>query len=83
MTVYVDDAQLPFRGMIMSHMAADTVEELHEMADKIGLQRKWFQNKRIPHYDVSVGKKAEAIKNGAIEVNSKALLLVMSRKYDA
>lgn len=82
MTVYVDDLEIPWKGMIMSHMAADTLEELHAMADKIGLKREWFQDKRVPHYDVSSNKKTLALEFGAIEVNSKALLIIMSRKYD-
>jgi hypothetical protein len=82
MTVYVDDAAIPRHGMIMSHMAADSLDELHAMADRIGLNRSWFQeHKRVPHYDVSASKKALAIKYGAREVDSRALLLVMSRKY--
>ena len=40
MSVYVDDPIWPFRGMMMCHMIADTPDELHAMADKIGMQRK-------------------------------------------
>lgn len=70
MTVYVDDAMIPFRNMLMSHMTADTVEELHAMADAIGLKRAWAQlppEHSIPHYDVSVGKRLMAIRAGAVE----------------
>tara|TARA_B100000315_G_C14590513_1_gene595501 strand:+ start:2834 stop:2959 length:126 start_codon:yes stop_codon:yes gene_type:complete len=35
--VYVDKVKRKFKRMIMSHMVADTVDELHRMADKIGL----------------------------------------------
>ena len=44
MTVYVDDMKADFapshrpgRKYILSHMIADTEEELHAMADKIGV----------------------------------------------
>lgn len=65
MTVYVDNAEIPFRGMLMSHLVADTLDELHEFAQGIGLRREWFQDKRLPHYDVSKSKAKEAIKAGA------------------
>jgi hypothetical protein len=52
------------------HMFADTLEELHAMADKIGMKRSWFQNKtRLPHYDLTVSKRRLAVKHGAIEDN--------------
>jgi len=68
--VYVDDMKFPFKmgrnvGK-MCHMYADTIEELHKMADTIGLKREWFQDKkRVPHYDVTLSKRALAIQNGA------------------
>lgn len=67
MAVYVDDAFIPFGRMLMCHMMADELDELHEMADAIGVSRRWFQDKSIPHYDVSKSKREEAIKLGAIE----------------
>jgi hypothetical protein len=68
MSVYIDEAVYPFRNMVMCHMVADTLEELHEMADKIGVQRKWFQDKKIPHYDICKSKRVLAIRHGAVEL---------------
>lgn len=69
MTVYVDDMYLrpmgQYKQMKMSHMIADTEEELHHMAKKIGLKRKWFQG---DHYDVSLLKREKALRNGAISI---------------
>lgn len=69
MTVYVDDMEAsynpshaPGRRYVMCHMIADTDRELHRMADKIGVARKWFQG---DHYDITKSKKALAIKAGA------------------
>ncbi len=78
MTVYVDDMYLypmgQFRGMKMSHMIADSLSELHRMADKIGVQRKWFQDKRSgPHYDIAISKRELAIANGAIPIELRTL----------
>jgi hypothetical protein len=69
MTVYVDDANIPFRGMIMSHLWADTLPELLAMVDAIGVQRRWLQ--RPPktswvHFDISFGKKKIAIAKGTV-----------------
>jgi hypothetical protein len=69
MTVYVDDARIPWRGWRMSHLQADTVDELHAFAQSIGLRRDWFQPGSRPeaaHYDVTDSKRAEAIAAGAI-----------------
>ena len=74
MAVYVDDMfrlkMGRFRRMKMSHMIADTDSELHAMADRIGLSRKWFQG---DHYDVCLSKRQLAVKNGAIEITLRQL----------
>lgn len=66
MTVYVDDMyKIPlgrFGRMKMSHMIATTDEELHEMAQRLGLRREWHQG---DHYDVSMEKRELAIRYGA------------------
>ena len=71
MSVYVDTARHPFRGYIMCHMIADTLEELHCMADQIGMERRWFQappKASHPHYDIPESKRAKALALGAQEV---------------
>ncbi len=73
MAVYVDKAMIPFRRMKMNHMIADTSEELLEMADKIGVARKWIQYQGTPseHFDICASKRLLAIKNGAEEITWK------------
>lgn len=69
MSVYVDDVRHRFRSMVMCHMWADTLPELLEMADRIGVQRKWLQQPPKAswvHFDIALTKKAAAIKAGAI-----------------
>lgn len=60
--VYVDDTKNRYGRMIMSHMIADTIEELHAMADKLDIDKKHFQNKdNRPHYDICQAKRKMAI----------------------
>lgn len=72
MAVYVDDVRFPYRGMIMCHLFADSDAELHAMADRIGIQRRWFQKPPRAswrHYDISLTKKREALRAGAIQTD--------------
>ncbi len=74
--VYVDDMNASYGRMVMCHMMADTIEELHEMAAALGLERAWFQPLSRPHYDVSKTRKAEAVRLGAVEVTQKELVRI-------
>lgn len=51
-------------------MFADSVDELHEFADKIGMRRQWFQDKKLPHYDLTAKRRELALSMGAIEVDT-------------
>lgn len=67
MTVYVDDIQ-KYAGGPWCHMWCDgDIDELHRMADTIGLKREWFQHKdkRFPHYDLRPTKREAALRAGA------------------
>jgi hypothetical protein len=66
----------------MCHMFADTVEELHAMADAIGMKREWFQPESTPHYDVSLSRRVQAIRLGAIECD-KYKVIELIRMYRA
>lgn len=81
MTAYVDHAQISYRGMLMNHLIADTLDELHAMAQQLGLQRAWFQSHdpRRPHYDIASTKRAEALRLGAVAVTSKELVRILAR----
>ena len=73
--VYVDNYNAPYGRMVMCHMMADSLDELHAMATAIGLKREWFQTpERFPHYDVSLSMKAKALKLGAIECTARELV---------
>lgn len=68
MTVYVDSMRAPFGRMLMCHMIADTEAELHAMADRIGVARRWYQG---DHYDIAQSKRRLAVEAGAVEITWK------------
>ena len=78
MSVYVDDMMVCVRNKnwrysTVCHLIADTEEELHQMADQIGLRRSWFQKKndQIPHYDLVRSKRVKVVRAGAVEISIK------------
>ncbi len=75
--VYVDTMRARFRRMVMCHMVADTEAELHEMADKIGVNRKWYQGN---HYDICLSKRAAALRQGAKEIGRRELVELIRAK---
>ena len=77
MPVYVDNVRIPYRGMLMSHMTADTLDEIHEMADRLEIFRKYFQfppKTRFPHYDIPAERREKALAFGAHAVSSRTSL---------
>jgi hypothetical protein len=82
MTVYVDDAHIPAsirngparHTSTWCHLFADTQDELHQFATRLGVRRTWFQpgpargdGSPSPywHYNLSVGKRQQALRLGA------------------
>ncbi len=82
MAVYVDDMKKPYRSMIMCHMLADTDDELHAMADQIGVARRWHQKAGThhSHYDIALSKRALALAAGALEVDRQAVARILRAK---
>ncbi|MDW9481112.1 DUF4031 domain-containing protein [Sinorhizobium meliloti] len=81
MAVYVDRSRNKLGRMITCHMLADTLGELHAMADKIGARRSWFQISRtgVPHYDIPLFRRAAALELGAVEVGRRETTAIMAR----
>ena len=89
MTVYVDDSLIPATvnriSSRWSHLFADTQDELHAFAQSIGLRRSWFQPgkpfagqpSRLWHYDVTEGKRRQAIAAGARPVAWRDAVQIM------
>ena len=68
MAVYVDDARIRWRGRVWSHMVADTPEELHRAAGRLGIGRGRAQDKgRTLHYDLPEHLRERAIELGVAE----------------
>lgn len=77
MTVYVDNMRARFGRMIMCHMIADNEDELHAMAQRIGVARRWYQG---DHYDICMAKREMAVRLGAVEVTLRALAAMNLRR---
>lgn len=80
MAIYVDplfatqpSQKWPYRQAC--HLTADTVEELHAFAKKLGLKRIWFQghhrNPLFWHYDLTENKRRQAILLGAVSLTTQ------------
>lgn len=73
--VYIDNMyKIPlgkFGRMKMSHMIADSQQELLEMVDKIGVKRRYIQHKGMlgEHFDIAIVKRKLAIQFGAKEIH--------------
>lgn len=84
MTVYVDSMRARLGRMIMCHMIADTEAELHAMADKIGVARRWHQGCGADsHYDIALGKRAMAVALGAVEITRRQCAAMIARRRAA
>jgi hypothetical protein len=85
MTVYVDDMRAKYGRMVMCHMIADTDAELHAMADRIGIARRWHQAPPAhdSHYDIALAKKSLAVAAGAVEITwRQAGCMTMRRRVE-
>jgi hypothetical protein len=89
MTAYVDELvvhenvrpSLRYLGQSWSHLWADTDDELHEFAAKIGMKRSWFQPHHVRnHYDLTPRRRLEAIRAGAVRQSLIGFLGALKRK---
>jgi hypothetical protein len=70
MSVYVDDAVVHWRDRRWAHLMADTLDELHAFAARLGIPRRAFQDKSSgAHYDVTAELRDEAIRLGAVAIS--------------
>ena len=83
MAVYVDNERIKWRGRLWCHLVADSLDELHAFAARIGLRRTWFQDRAsYPHYDVTTDVRERALLAGAL-ASRKREVLGAARKLKA
>lgn len=85
MAVYVDrlaQRGMRYRGQTVRscHLLADTDEEPHTFAARLGMQRRWAHQGSALHYDLMAGKRALAVRLGAQEVSDGELVDLVRRK---
>lgn len=84
MSVYVDPlhewgGSATFRWKHSCHMFADTADELHAFAKKIGMRREWAQTGGMLHYDLNANRRRVAVLFGAKEVSFAYMVMFMKR----
>jgi hypothetical protein len=85
-SVYVDDMHRHPIGrlgrMKMSHLVADTREELFACVDAIGVKRRWLQKMDTwgEHFDIAKSKRLAAVNAGAIPTTYRVLGLMCARR---
>ena len=83
MTIYVDP--LLDHGWVLSgkrtkscHMFTDQADltELHQLARRVGCLPAWFQDKSMPHYDLTPYRRQEAIAAGAVPIERRQAVVI-------
>ncbi|MFE3269584.1 DUF4031 domain-containing protein [Streptomyces sp. NPDC059215] len=75
MTVYIDPPTWPGHGRLWSHLISDlSYEELHRFADALGVPARAFER---DHYDLPAHRYADAVRAGAMEVDSREVVRLL------
>jgi hypothetical protein len=88
MTVYLDDWRQPARlGPVddrWSHLVADSDDELHAFAARLGMKREQFQHKVVrphqAHYDLPERTRQKALDLGAVPVTWRQVGRMMRQR---
>jgi hypothetical protein len=82
MAVYVDDAIWDWHGRKWCHLLADSEDELHRFARRVGLHRSSYQGPpktSAAHYDLTAYERGLAIKRGAVICDRAAIVAIYRR----
>ncbi|WP_439574364.1 DUF4031 domain-containing protein [Phreatobacter sp.] len=82
MTVYVDEAIWHWQGLRWCHLLADTEQELHGFAARLGVHRLVYQGPpktTAPHYDLTAFERRKAIALGAKVSTRQEIVAVVRR----
>lgn len=75
MTLLIDEAHWPWRDRLWCHLVSDSsLEELHAFAGRLGIPERGFQG---DHYDLPEDLRTMAIKQGAIAVSSRDIIMAL------
>jgi hypothetical protein len=75
MAVYVDSEHIEWRGRTWCHLVADSLDELHAFAKRLGLETRWFQARGpYPHYDVTASMQRQALQMGALLADRRTVV---------
>jgi hypothetical protein len=75
MAVYVDNERIAWRGKLWCHLVADSLDDLHQFAARLGLKRAWFQDMAsYPHYDVTTSVRERALALGALPARKRQMI---------
>ena len=82
MAVYVDRPLWRFADRRWCHLLADTPEELHGFAAKLGITRQSYQGPpktSAPHYDITGLERSRALALGAVACGREEIVAVFRR----
>lgn len=80
MAVYIDHPTM-HNGRLWCHLTADTQDELHEFAIRLGSRREWFQDKGYKwHYDIPARGLQQALDLGAKLITSREMVRLMQAR---
>lgn len=86
MAIYVDEIQdhrVGRRTWKTCHMMTDgNIDELHKMAEKLGIRRYFQEHDTHPHYDLFPSKREAAIKLGAVSVSGREMVIRCSKVFE-
>jgi hypothetical protein len=86
LSIYIDELAVhhnawgPFKTG-SCHMTADTQDELHKFALRLGLKLTWFQDHKWGwHYDLVPSRREKAVALGAVELTTRELCELMRKR---